>query len=424
MSSISSIFIGLLTGTLGLVCATIVASACASWYRVSTFEGAAGYFVLAIAFWGTVAGLIIGLVTVRVVAAGADPGFFKALGLSWGITGGIAGVAALICWALADIPPKIDGRSLDLAVEIRLPVGETNSPASATGKSHLRLGSVVNHTQRKSEMGELKIAEARFEDGRWIIPGSVYLFTTRGKRSIDAELGGKEVAGFIVPLPARPGKNYEQWSGWEPRPRRGNPPWPETNPSYRFRVVPLIPPPPPPDPEVVEAERFATLKPEAPLQEWLGFLTYRVPEERAKAIIKVAEERPRELAESIRSPEKELRERALRAVVSFSKVAPEVSEAVLADGRDIAEGIRRCNEMSQDDANFYAVQSDLRSRFSNWHRAWWTVHQRTGVDGRQPVQEILDLALVRAKEPSMDEIVANARAHLGGLPVTDKTATQ
>jgi hypothetical protein len=109
--------------------------------------------------------------------------------------------------------------------------------------------------------------------------------------------------------------------------------------------------------------------------------------------------------------------------MDLTSLAPEVSEAVLAEGRDIAEGIRRFNGMKQDDADSYAVQSELRSRFSYWHRAWWTVHQRTGVDGRPPVQAILDLALVRAKEPSMDEIVANARAHLGGLTVANKTAT-
>jgi hypothetical protein len=237
MSWVSSTFIALLTGVLGLVCSGIIAGACVNWYNISSFEGKSGYFVVAMAFLGGAAGFILGLVTARVVAAGADPGFFKALGLSCGIAIGIAGIAALVSWRLADIPPKIDGQYLDLAVEIRLAVGETNPPASVSGTSHLRLGSVVNHTQRKSEMGDLKIAEARFEDGRWIIPGSVYLFTMRGKRSIDAELGGKSVAGFIVPLPARPGKKYEQWSDWEPRPRPGNPPWPDTKSSYRFRVV-------------------------------------------------------------------------------------------------------------------------------------------------------------------------------------------
>src|SRR5262249_31552608 len=227
-----------------------VAGACVSWYRISGFEGGSGYFMGASAILGGIAGLFIGLITSRVVAAGLAPGFLEGLGLSWGIVFGIAGVATLIAFLLADIPPKIGGRYLNLEVEIKLPVGETNSPASVTGESCLTLGSVVNHVQRKSEKGELNVKEARLENGRWIIPASVHLFTMRGKRCIDAQLGGKDVRGFIVPLPARPGKRFEQWSDWEPRPRRGK--WPETNPCYRFRVQRLPPPTPPPDPAVVE----------------------------------------------------------------------------------------------------------------------------------------------------------------------------
>lgn len=427
MNWFASIFVAVLTGVASFVCAGIVAAACVSWYHISSFEGKSGYFVVAIAFLGGVGGFVLGLVTARVVAGGVDPGFFKALGLSFGIAIAVAGIGAWISWGLADIPPKIDGQYLDLEVEIRLPAGETNAPASLTGDSHFRFGSVVNHVMRKSEMGTLKLAEARFEEGRWIIPGTVPLFTMRGKRTFDADLGGRQVAAFMVPLPPRPGKKYEQWSDWEPRPRRGNPPWPDTMSSYRFRVVRQIPPPPersPPDPEVVEAERFAALKPDAPLEEWLGCLTPGAPAERSKAIMKVVEERQGELAAAIRSTNSSVRELALNAVTDLIKVTPEVSEAVLAEGRDIANGIRRFNEMKAEDADSHTVQMDLRSRFSDWHHAWWTVHQRTGVDGRPPVQEILDLALVRAKEPSMDEIIANARAHLDGLTPAKESASQ
>jgi hypothetical protein len=426
MGWLASIGIALLSGVLGVVCAGIVAAACVSWYRISSFEGGSGYFVVAIAFLGGVAGFIIGLAMARVVAAGAGPGFLRALGLSSATVIGIAAIAALICWQLADIPPRINGQYLNLEVEIRLPAGETNSPASVSGDSHLHLGSLLGHTRRKSETGQLNLADARFEDGRWIIPGSVHLFTMRGKRMFDADLGGKQVAGFVVPLPARPGKRYEQWSGWQPQPRPGYPPWPDTESSYRFRVVRQIPPPPPsppPDPKVVEAEKFAALKPDSPLQDWLIFLTYGAPEDRVKAVMKIVEERPQELASAIGSSEDNVRELALNAVASLTRVTPEVSGAVLAEGRSIAEGIRGFNTMKADDPNFYNVQLNLRTRFSYWHRAWWTVHQKTGVDGRPPVQEILDLALVRAKEPSMDEIIANARAHLGGLPSANKKET-
>jgi hypothetical protein len=236
MTWFASICIAVLSGALGLFVGGFVGAGCVSWYRISGFEGKSGYFMAAMALLGALVGTLLGFGLSRLVAAGGAPGFLKGLGWSWAVVLGIGAFAALICWKLADIPPKLNGQALDLEVEIRLPAGETNSPAKAAGSCALTLGSVINHVQRKSEQGELRVQEARFEEGRWIIPGSVSLFTMRGLRSIQAELGGKSVGGFIIPLPARPGKRFEQWSEWEPRPRAGNPPWPATNPSYRFRV--------------------------------------------------------------------------------------------------------------------------------------------------------------------------------------------
>jgi len=236
MSWLSSIVIALLTGALGLFSAGLIMNACVKWYRISSFEGASGYAVVFTALLGGVAGLVIGLVTARFVAAGGSPGFLKGLACSWGIVLGLAGLATLLSWTLADIPPKIDGQELDLVVEIRLPVGVTNSPAAGTGESYLTLGSSVRHKQRKSQRGVLKVAEARVEGGRWIVPGEVHLFTMRGQRSLGLMLNGESLAGFVVPLPARPGREYEQWSDWGPRPPAPYPPWPDTRPSYRFCV--------------------------------------------------------------------------------------------------------------------------------------------------------------------------------------------
>jgi hypothetical protein len=417
MNWFATITIGLLTAALGAFLAGCVAVAAVTWYRISGFEGLSGYFVGAIGLLGGVAGLIVGLVTARKVAASAAPAFFTGLGLSSGIVVGIAGVAALISWLLADIPPKIDGKELDLAVEIRLPIGETILPGSVAGDSYLTLGSVnpLTHVQRRSERGALLVSEAKLVNGRWIIPGSVDIFTTRGKRSMEVVLGGKSRAGFIVPLPRRPGLKQEQWSEWLPRGRPDGRPWPETEYSYRFRVRRRVPPMPSPDPAVVEAEKFAALKPDGPIEEWLRFLREDMPAERAQALMKVVEEHPADLARAIRSTDQTTAERALSAVTKLSRVSPDVGEAVRDVGRNIADGIRRFNDMKADEADDYSFASDLRSRFSYWHRAWWTVHQKIGLDGRPLLREILDLALVRAKDPCMDEIVFNARVHLEHL---------
>jgi hypothetical protein len=269
--------------------------------------------------------------------------------------------------------------------------------------------------QRKSRDGKLKFAEARLENGRWVIPAEVLLFTMRGHRSIDFAMGDRSFGGFLIPLPARPGKKFQQWSDWFPNPPPGRPPWPDTEPSCRFRLQQILPPPPPPDPAVVDARNFAALKPEAPLSECLSFLNRCAPTERYQAVDKVIEQRPTELAQLIRSKDSNLREPALAAVARLSQVTPEISDAVLAEQCQLAAELKRFNNMKAEDPKFYEVQIQLRTRFNYWHRAWWTVHQLTRVDGRPPVQELLDLANIRAKDSTMDEIVASAQAHLDGI---------
>ncbi len=102
-------------------------------------------------------------------------------------------------------------------------------------------------------------------------------------------------------------------------------------------------------------------------------------------------------------------------MLKLTTITPDVSEAVQTEGRAIAADIRRFNNMKSEEPGFYDLQNPLRSRFNFWKQAWWTTQQRLGLDGRPPVQEIFDLAQVRAQDTSMDEIVINARVILEAL---------
>src|SRR5262249_18201485 len=117
MSWLASVFVALLTGALGLVLGGLIGGACVEWYRISGFEGGSCYFMAAIALLGGFAGLVIGAVASRWVGGDSVPGFLKGLGLPWVVVVGIAGIAALVSWSLADVPPKIDGHHLTLEVE-------------------------------------------------------------------------------------------------------------------------------------------------------------------------------------------------------------------------------------------------------------------------------------------------------------------
>ncbi|MFO1498311.1 MAG: hypothetical protein U1G07_07970 [Verrucomicrobiota bacterium] len=304
MGWLSSILLAVLTGVVGLFSAAFVASACVKWFHISSFEGGSGYFVVINALLGGLAALVIGLVASRLIAASAAPAFWKAIGYSWGTVLALSAIAALIARGLADVPPTLDGNQLLLQVEIRLPAGQTNPLSAPSTDSYLTLGSVVRHVQRKSRKGELKPDQARLADGRWIIPGQVEVFTSRGLRSIDAVIGGKSCAGFLVPLPAHPGKQHAEWSRWLPHPRPGDPPWPETKASYRFRVQPIQPPPPPPSADEIDREEtakreaeFAAIPPDAPVQDWLPDTTYGAPDEKRAIAIQHITAQTNHLAE-------------------------------------------------------------------------------------------------------------------------------
>ena len=75
MSWPASIFSALLTGLLALFVGGFIAAMAVDWYHISGREGASGYFVAGIAILSFGAGVVIGHITARMVAAGAHPGF-------------------------------------------------------------------------------------------------------------------------------------------------------------------------------------------------------------------------------------------------------------------------------------------------------------------------------------------------------------
>src|SRR3982751_3779749 len=121
MSWIASILVAMLAPAIGLVLAGFIASNAVSWYRISSFEGGAGYFVVGMALLGFVAAFAIGLVASRIVAASAHPGVWRAIGWSQLTVFGIAAIIAAIARFSADVAPKLNGEELLLMVEIEWP---------------------------------------------------------------------------------------------------------------------------------------------------------------------------------------------------------------------------------------------------------------------------------------------------------------
>jgi hypothetical protein len=236
MSWGSSIFVGVVTAAVGGVVAGFVANLAVGWYRISSFEAGSAAFVFGFALLGLVAGFIIGIVASRIVAGGPNPGVLNALGVSHGVLLGIAAVVGVSARLLADVPPTMDGEELMLAVEVRWPEGTTTSPVALPGEPFIRLGSVTgSHTLRASSKGPLWTSDARQVDGRWVAPGAVDIFTTRGSFVLDVVLDSATTHGFLIPLSGKPRSADLEWTEWYPRAKPGAPPLPNGF-TYRYRV--------------------------------------------------------------------------------------------------------------------------------------------------------------------------------------------
>lgn len=237
MGWLLSLFIGVSTGLITMVAAFVTADMAVRWHNVSSFEGGAGFLVIAMAALGLFGGFVIGTVASRIVAARPKPGALKALGVALTASLAIVAIIGTIARLQADVPPTLDGQALLLAAEIRWPEGQTPPALDESGEWSLRLSSSVRRTRRASVSGPLWREDARLEDGRWVVPGAVELFTSRGERVLDVLPDNAIKNGFIVPLPGRPGAEFREWSEWLPRARDGEPALPDGF-RYRFRVVP------------------------------------------------------------------------------------------------------------------------------------------------------------------------------------------
>ncbi len=220
-------------GLLGFLVGGVVAGLYVDGYRVASFAGGSGYFVVGFALLGFSASAIVGVICARLAG---DAGFGRAMGMSslvvvmTGLT--IAGVSRVF----ADIPPTIDGEQVLLIFELRWPAQETLAPASMPGLGHARLGAAAGQTIRRWGNGTLFVEDAHLVEGRWVVPGAVEVFTGRGTRLLDVGIGDTSLAGFVVPLPGQPGAKEREWSEWMPSPRAGAAPPPGAY-TYRFRIV-------------------------------------------------------------------------------------------------------------------------------------------------------------------------------------------
>lgn len=107
MNWLNTLITAIATAAIGTVVSGYLANRSVRWYRISSFEGGSGYYVVGLALGGLVAGFIIGLVISRLVAGSAHPSTYTALLYSVTTMLCVAGVTGGIARLLADIPRRL-----------------------------------------------------------------------------------------------------------------------------------------------------------------------------------------------------------------------------------------------------------------------------------------------------------------------------
>ncbi|MBR0672851.1 hypothetical protein [Neoroseomonas soli] len=366
MPWLAAIFLGLLTGLIGGIYAGFVADRAVPWLRISSFEGASGYFVFFMGILGFLGATVVGITTCRLVGHAGEGGVARGFGASLLVVGGLITAAGALAWLQRDVAPLVGGQPIDLALELRLPAG-VDRPSSVPWEApYVHLSSGPN---MRSSAGQWTPEDARLEDGHWTVPGRVPVTISEAPRILSIGRLAPDTLYAELPVPARPPALEESWSPWIATSRgsgTASPP-PETVPQVRYRVARRAPRPPPPPPEPGAADRrrddFAALPPDAPTGEILAFVSAMWRDEVYEQALRTARARPdfvSAIAARIASVDHEAARDAMYVIGEMRPAPAELADAVRARAAEvvrIAESIDPAAEDSRD--RLYAEAHEL-----------------------------------------------------------------
>lgn len=238
-------FFTVLAGVLGAMAGgggmLAMASASVRWHRISSFEGASGYFVAGLTLAGVVLGFLVAVVSARVVHAGFRSEWWAQLGGGVGVVCLLVALATLVSYFRADFVPERKGSPMAIEWEVRLPTSQTECPVWPDEELRLQLVATVGSGRRPSGAEDAKFDRVgfRFEDGQWVLPARVPVFTGRGVFCVNLTLGGRD-DGFWPLCGPIPQAHEWSWSDWQHTNKSRDKPVSE-GVMYRYRFVPLDP---------------------------------------------------------------------------------------------------------------------------------------------------------------------------------------
>lgn len=397
MGWFASLGVGLLSGIVGFVVAFLAAMAAIEWYRIPQREGAAAFFGMGISLLVFFLCIALGIACARHSAASQSPSFLKAWGVASAIVVAVGLVALVLLWLFADLPPKWQGRRLELAIELRCPPGFT--PPSLEHPSDAYATIVRLPSGNTSSWSRILFDEARTEDGNIVVPTMLELDTSAPRKVLSVRLGKAHEAVFPLEFGAKPTEKDAQWSRWIDA----------TKPvasgvafqvRYRVQQEPL--PAPTRTSEELEAEEQAKIEAEyralsadAPLTAWFRFTRYGNTEERQKAAAVAMRARPnfqQDMIDVILGSDLEATTEALRAFPHFPEPLIELAGTVARVGDDIAAELRAMHELAPDDSARNEAASSISQKFSAWMEAVRSLQGRGNLSFIPQLQEIAHLS--------------------------------
>lgn len=229
---------GMLGGGIGMFA---IAFACVKWYRISSFEGGSGYFVIGLAILGGLVGLVLAVVTARLAHSLVGPEWNTQLGFALLVVCAALAIVLAISYLGVDHAPDVGGQGIFVEWEVRLPSDGLDEFAPRGDprewpdeELRLQLVSVIRHKPSGAREAEFERTAFRQVDGQWILAASVPLFTSKGEFCVNLSLGGRD-DGFWPAMRSNPQAADFEWSEWSRTNKGSDKPNDAAAIMYRFR---------------------------------------------------------------------------------------------------------------------------------------------------------------------------------------------
>ena len=423
MSGGARISLVLLTTAAGGGAAAGVASFLIAWLQIPNREGASGFFALYVITAGVIGGFIVGLMTAALVQSR----FWRAQGYALAIVAVLAVVAAILPRILQDDGPLIGGEKLVLEVELKAPRGWKPDNQSRGDQGSFcwlqRDASDAPPETNPIVLGGLVLKTTAEPDGQWVVPCATALTRTRKTRYVRVFIGKRTDVTIQVPLPAKPGPAYKQWSEWTAAgflPQAGKPA--ATDYAYRFRVQGAAEydrqhPDPAAAFQAAREKALAAMPADAPLAQWLPFFE----NERGQGMhyagddypeVRVLKSRMPELAQLLRSRDSNVVRQAVFATAALDEVPGSLIAPLAGAGRLTIDLIREARGGALPDDPDVAAERRASTYFFYWDLAM----EHAGAAGTGPRRAALEAIEREASGSSgkggIHEIAEQARKDL------------